>query len=603
MPYISAAPPETAPEAGKMWVDEGVSPSVWRSWRGADVPTAREFAEAFAAEAGAAAFDNALGQYTALSGAARYTIRQTGAGEPYPGGCGVNRIDPAGIVGRQAGTLVARDGDTVTVTSDGSAAYPCAQIAVALKANTTYTLTAQAAVLSGDASVRLRSRVSTDGGQSYPSQTMDASNIITEGTGTLRVTFTTTADTHRQICFFVADDAAAASVRFAQIQLEEGADQTAYAPYANVRAFRPRERAEVRACGKNLFDPGSLYASAANMDVSGDSVRIYTTGDGGAWRGARTPVFTIHAGVPYTLSATLDAYVSGNARIGLRGAENNTFLSGITLVFGSGTGSLSATYTPEADDEVYLSLLCTNSTVLTGDCTLSNIQLEIGGAATAYEPHRAMGGGAVTPDGPLYGLPEAMDSVDISVDGGVSLTRRTKLVTMDGANKSAVASTMPCASGAYALRHQRSRRARAWTTFAASCTPLCGRFQGRADSPKNGGQDDDRPDQQRRAQHLVFQRPADGRSVQRMACRTGCGGNAGADRPRPGRAGDGAGRGHRAARAAGGDGEPCDGRGRARARAARLGLGDHQRHLGCAPGGDLGDARCSPSLRMRSPCG
>ena len=155
--------------------------------------------------------------------------------------------------------------------------------------------------------------------------------------------------------------------------------------------------------------------------------------------------------MPYTLSATLDAYVSGNARIGLRGAENNTFLSGITLVFGSGTGSLSATYTPEVDDEVYLSLLCTNSTVLTGDCTLSNIQLEIGGAATAYEPHRAMGGGAVTPDGPLYGLPEAMDSVDISVDGGVSLTRRTKLVTMDGANKSAVASTTPCAAGAYAL--------------------------------------------------------------------------------------------------------------------------------------------------------
>ena len=239
-------------------------------------------------------------------------------------------------------------------------------------------------------------------------------------------------------------------MRFALIQLEEGADQTAYAPYANVRAFRPRERAEVRACGKNLFDPGSLYASAANMDVSGDSVRVYTTGEGGAWRGARTPVFTIHAGVPYTLSATLDAYVSGNARIGLRGAENNTFLSGITLVFGSGTGSLSATFTPEADEEVYLSLLCTNTTVLTGDCTFSNIQLEIGGAATEYEPHRAMGGGAVTPDGPLYGLPEAMDSVDISVDGGVSLTRRTKLVTMDGANKSAVASTTPCAAGAYA---------------------------------------------------------------------------------------------------------------------------------------------------------
>ena len=80
-----------------------------------------------------------------------------------------------------------------------------------------------------------------------------------------------------------------------------------------------------------------------------------------------------------------------------------------------------------------------------------------------------MGGGAVTPDGPLYGLPEAMDSVDISVDGGVSLTRRTKLVTMDGANKSAVASTMPCASGAYAYVTS-APGALAQDDFAASCT-------------------------------------------------------------------------------------------------------------------------------------
>ena len=44
-PYISATPPETAPEAGKLWLDEGVEPSVLRKWRGADVTTEREYTE------------------------------------------------------------------------------------------------------------------------------------------------------------------------------------------------------------------------------------------------------------------------------------------------------------------------------------------------------------------------------------------------------------------------------------------------------------------------------------------------------------------------------------------------------------------------------
>ena len=202
----------------------------------------------------------------------------------------------------------------------------------------------------------------------------------------------------------------------------------------NIRAISGRESVEIVACGKNLVDLGDLYVSTSNvgMSLSGDSVRIYTTGDGGTWLGAHTPVFTIHAGVPYTLSATLDAYVSGNARIGLRGAENNTFLSGITLVFGSGTGSLSATFTPNADEEVYLSLLCTNDTTLSGDCTFSNIQLEIGSAATEYEPYRAMGGGTVTPTEPLYGLPGAEDTVEMSTDGDVTVTRRTGVKILTG---------------------------------------------------------------------------------------------------------------------------------------------------------------------------
>lgn len=195
----------------------------------------------------------------------------------------------------------------------------------------------------------------------------------------------------------------------------------------NIRAISGRESVEIAACGKNLFDLSDLYTSRSNteMDISVGSVRVYTTGSGGIWRGAKTPDFVIHAGVTYTLSATLSSYVSGYARVGLRGADNNTFVSGASLPFNATTGKLSATFTPEADDEVYLSILCTSGTVLTGDCTFSNIQLEIGGAATEYEPYRSMGGGTITPTEPLYGLPGAEDTVEISTDGDVLVTRRT----------------------------------------------------------------------------------------------------------------------------------------------------------------------------------
>lgn len=218
-------------------------------------------------------------------------------------------------------------------------------------------------------------------------------------------------------------------------QLEEGSVATDWTPapgdYAPITG---RASVEIAVCGKNLVDLGDLYVSTSNaeMSLSGDSVRIYTTGDGGAWLGAHTPVFTIHAGTTYALSATLDKYVSGDARIGLRGSDDNTFLSGASLVFGSETGRLSIVYTPDMDDEVYLSLLCTNGTVTGGDCTFSNIQLEIGSAATEYEPYRAMGGGTVTPTEPLYGLSGAEDTVEVSTDGDVTVRRRTGAKILTG---------------------------------------------------------------------------------------------------------------------------------------------------------------------------
>ena len=44
-PYISDTPPEAPIEEGKLWIDTGVEPDVWRFWRGADVITEREYTE------------------------------------------------------------------------------------------------------------------------------------------------------------------------------------------------------------------------------------------------------------------------------------------------------------------------------------------------------------------------------------------------------------------------------------------------------------------------------------------------------------------------------------------------------------------------------
>ena len=245
---------------------------------------------------------------------------------------------------------------------------------------------------------------------------------------------TYTPDSNMTVYFtaFCSNDSVlTGDVTYREIQLEVGDEATAYEAY---KGLAGKDKITITACGKNLIDPGDLYAdnSKVEMNVSGDSVRVYTTGEGGRWLGASAPVFWIRKGVSYTLSAELANYVSGNARIGLRNAGTGTFLSEATVIFGSTPGTLTKTFTPESDEEVYLSALCTNSTVLVGDCTFADIQLEAGNAATEYEPYHDMGGGTVTPTEPLYGLPGAEDTVEVSVDGDVTVTRRTAVLELDG---------------------------------------------------------------------------------------------------------------------------------------------------------------------------
>lgn len=86
-PYISDTPPEAPIEEGKLWIDTGVEPDVWRFWRGADVPTDREYKEIVSSDTNSPAcitIDNAMGQLQTVALEIGCIAQQAGSGDPSP---------------------------------------------------------------------------------------------------------------------------------------------------------------------------------------------------------------------------------------------------------------------------------------------------------------------------------------------------------------------------------------------------------------------------------------------------------------------------------------------------------------------------------------
>lgn len=79
--YDSAEPPEEAPEAGKLWLDRGVTPPVMRRWRGADVPTGRDFETA---TEGNPLIVSSRGQVSEIAVQARCIAQQGRVGRSFP---------------------------------------------------------------------------------------------------------------------------------------------------------------------------------------------------------------------------------------------------------------------------------------------------------------------------------------------------------------------------------------------------------------------------------------------------------------------------------------------------------------------------------------
>lgn len=570
-PYISGTPPEEAPEAGKMWVDTGVSPEVWRRWRGADVATAREYTETrvgcgknllditkidnggqpdtivevngnsvriaaaertwgrgrtylwlpegeyiIAADITVTKGEKFIGRRVSTDGGQTYPsvlTQSTDSGEmtftihsgeewnqftffcsrsiaedgdvtysnirlyagtdatefvPYEDvpflaldnaqgqisqvevevGCDVtpkNMIDINSLTATTNTSLSATmDQLRVYTTGDGGTWRGGSTRDFALRKGISYTLSAQLVeYVSGDAYIAIRNA---------SDNSIISALSLDFGTTPTRMSKTYTPDSNMTVYFtaFCSNNSIlTGDVTYRGIQLEVGDEATSYESY---KGLAGKDQISIVACGKNLINLDDFYLSNSNveMDVSENSVRVYTTGDGGLWKGARTPAFWIRKGVTYTLSARLDTYVSGNARLGLRNSGTGTFLDEATVVFGSTPETLTKTFTPESDEEVYFSILCTNGTVLVGDCTFADIQIEIGNSATDYEPYHDMGGGTITSDEPFYGLPGAEDTVEVSTDGDVLVTRRTGVFIADGEQYAPYTSTFSTPEGVYA---------------------------------------------------------------------------------------------------------------------------------------------------------
>lgn len=88
-PIDSTEPPATAPAAGKLWIDRGTTPPIFRRWKGQDVSTDRDWGEAFALTSHAspnAYYDNTAGLLESIdSVVTTFTPGQDGSGTPGPG--------------------------------------------------------------------------------------------------------------------------------------------------------------------------------------------------------------------------------------------------------------------------------------------------------------------------------------------------------------------------------------------------------------------------------------------------------------------------------------------------------------------------------------
>ena len=199
----------------------------------------------------------------------------------------------------------------------------------------------------------------------------------------------------------------------------------------NVRAITGRESVEIAACGKNIADVVLPYWVASEppdsviSTITPGSIEMSASGAIGSTWVAWRIWWPAKPGKNYTISAKMEC--DDDSYTPSLGVYTKTGINGAAQSRTALTSNGSVTVNTNDNDFIGLYLHFTGDTGSSGARTVRyyDIQIEEGSAATDYEPYRSMGGGTVTPTEPLYGLPEAEDTVEVDVDGDVTVTRRT----------------------------------------------------------------------------------------------------------------------------------------------------------------------------------
>ena len=244
------------------------------------------------------------------------------------------------------------------------------------------------------------------------------------------------------------------TISICNLQLEEGSTATDWTPapgdYAPVTG---RESVEIAACGKNLLTNtnqgtvGWTYGNGNNADrtmraesMQGVSGMKFTLSEaatgwsvlyyGAENSGSEMQLDALKPGTQYTVS--FDAYSTVPkpiAYISIRDPNGSDITTNVafinTLPINTWTHVTATLTTVEALTEIGRQILYISTSLSPFTISICNLQLEEGSAATDWTEHGPTGGGTITPTEPLYGLPGAEDTVEVSVDGDVTVTRRT----------------------------------------------------------------------------------------------------------------------------------------------------------------------------------
>ena len=234
-------------------------------------------------------------------------------------------------------------------------------------------------------------------------------------------------------------------------QLEAGGTATAFEPYKSVLPITGRDSVEIAACGKNLFDINDRKGAQGQASVESDGngwITISANNTNGAsviygnYFTAASSV--LRANTNYIIAYELvQADISGTVGIAIIGnnpEDPSQFANDWSVIINSsnmGTHLALRTTTSDFTDVNYMLrtfVYFNPGSSGTVKFRLSVLQYDPSMTAETfvYEPYRSMGGGTIAPTEPLYGLPGAEDTVEVSVDGDVTVTRRTAVLELDG---------------------------------------------------------------------------------------------------------------------------------------------------------------------------